>query len=135
MGASGRSGGDGAGPAGASLADSSLINPHSDVLWAEAAYELEVHAVRKLLGRIPPRRRMKRQLVEAVREAHRMRIANIRRHRLELGSVGRADEDQSSSDSNRAHGHADSAVRQRHRLPEATPRSDPDDRPVDQTLV
>src|SRR5678816_4300898 len=82
------SGGDGASPAGARLTDSSLIDPHGDVLWAEAAYELEVHTVREVLRRLPSRRRMKRQLVETVRETHGMRIADISRHGLELGSIG-----------------------------------------------
>ena len=87
------SSGDGAGPAGARLTDSSLIDPHGDVLWAEAAYELEVHTVREVLGRIPSGRRKKRQLVETVRETHGMRIADIGRHGLEFGSVGRTDDD------------------------------------------
>jgi hypothetical protein len=51
---------------------------------AQPAYELKIHAVRKFVGGIPSRSSVQRQLIEVVREAHRMGIANIRSYRLEL---------------------------------------------------
>ena len=124
-----------AGTAGVGLTDAAFIDAHADVVRPKLAYELQVYAVGKLLGRIPAGRRMQLQQVKVVNKAHRMGIANIDRQRFELGTVSGRDNHRLTPDGGLAHGHPDPAIRQSSRYLEAVPRGDFDDRSTDQVLI
>src|SRR5215218_2459551 len=62
--------GDRTGTAGVGLTDAALIDAHTDVVRSKLAYELQVDAVRKLLGRLPAGRCMQLQRVKVVNKAH-----------------------------------------------------------------
>jgi hypothetical protein len=121
--------------AGVGLTDAAFIDAHGDVVRPKLADELQVYAVRKLLGWSPAGSRMQLQRAKVVNKAHRMRIANIGRKRFELGAVSRGDSHRSTPDHSPSHGYPDLPIRQSARHLEAVSRGDFDDWPADQVLI